>query len=207
MSTEITPLQINDKEFLIASTIERCPKVMMLRELTMNALEAAALAAQNQRRIEFHVIKSGNVDKLAIWNTGPGMDGHELHEMCDIASSIRKSKSLDGNFGMGAKVASLPSNKFGLRYRSCKHGIVHELILCERDGKYGRLRRRDDNGDLHEVIDVTELVKAEGADTSFEWTEVTLLGNHRSQNTARDPYDGDPSCDAQWLATYLYHRF
>jgi hypothetical protein len=207
MNSQITPLQINDKEFLIASTIERCPKTMMLRELTMNALEAAALATPSRRRVEFHVTKSSGTDKLIIWNTGPGMDGHELHEMCDIASSIGKSKSLDGNFGMGAKVASLPSNKLGLRYRSCKNGVVHELILCERDGKYGRLRRRDDNGDFHEVLDVTELATAEGADTSFDWTEVTLLGNHPDQNTARDPYDGDPACDAQWLATYLYHRF
>jgi hypothetical protein len=45
---EITPLQISDKEFLIASTIERCPKVMMLRELMMNAIEATALNRANQ---------------------------------------------------------------------------------------------------------------------------------------------------------------
>ena len=38
-SKEVTPLQIGDKEFLIASTIDRCPKVMMLRELMMNAIE------------------------------------------------------------------------------------------------------------------------------------------------------------------------
>jgi hypothetical protein len=207
MRSEISPLQINDKEFLIASTIERCPKIMMLRELTMNALEAAALAPSDQRRVEFRTIKFGSADKLAIWNTGPGMDGGELHQMCDLASSIRKAKSLDGNFGMGAKVASLPSNKLGLRYRSCKAGVVHELILCERDGVYGRLRRKDESGCFHEVIDVTGLAKAEGIDTSFDWTEVTLLGNRQTQNTARDPYDGDPSCDAQWLATYLYHRF
>jgi hypothetical protein len=207
MSADVTPLQINDKEFLIASTIERCPKIMMLRELTMNALEAAATAPKDARRIEFRVVKIGRAEKLSIWNTGPGMDGQELHEMCDLASSIRKAKSLDGNFSMGAKVASLPSNKLGLRYRSCKYGSVHELILCERDGVYGRLRRRDENGGYHEVVDITELMKAEGADTSFEWTEVTLLGNRPEQNTARDPYDGDPPSDAQWLATYLYHRF
>ena len=207
MPSDITPLQIDDKEFLIASTIERCPKIMMLRELTMNALEAAALAPAEQRRIEFGVTQLKGAQKLTIWNTGPGMDGPELYKMCDLASSIRKSKSLDGNFGMGAKVASLPSNKFGLRYRSCKNGLVHELILCERGGKYGRLRRRDEAGDYHEVIDVTQLVQSEGMQTSLEWTEVTLLGNRAEQNTVRDPYDGNPECDAQWLATYLYHRF
>jgi hypothetical protein len=207
MSADVTPLQINDKDFLIASTIERCPKIMMLRELTMNALEAAAMAPKDARRVEFRVARIGNAEKLSIWNTGPGMDGRELHEMCDLASSIRKAKSLDGNFGMGAKVASLPSNKFGLRYRSCKHGVVHELILCERNGMYGRLRRRDESGDYHEVVDVTELAKTEGADATFDWTEVTLLGNQPEQNTVRNPYDSDPPSDAQWLATYLYHRF
>ena len=40
--------------------------------------------------------------------------------MCDLAASIRKEKGLNANFGMGAKVASLPLNKHGIVYRSCK---------------------------------------------------------------------------------------
>src|SRR5690606_3499651 len=47
----------------------------------------------------------------------------------------------------------------------------------------------------------------DGYDTSFDWTEVMLLGNRPDQDTVRDPYDGDPKQDAQWIATYLYHRF
>jgi hypothetical protein len=206
-SKEITPLQIKDKEFLIASTIERCPKVMMLRELMMNALEAVSHISKELRRIEISTTDLQGTPKLVIWNTGPGMTGQELHDICDLASSIRKTKSLDENFGMGAKVASLPSNKLGMRYRSSKNGRVHEVILCERGGEYGRLRRRDSGGNYDEVIDVTEIAKEEGRDISFEWTEVTLFGNRAKQNTARDPYNGDPQCDAQWLATYLYHRF
>ena len=87
--------------------------------------------------------KSTAQPKLTMWNTGPGMDAAELHRICNIASSIGKEKSLTGNFGMGAKVASLPSNQRGMRYRSCKNGRVHEVILCKRDGVYGRLRRYD----------------------------------------------------------------
>jgi len=154
----VTPIEINDKAFLIASTIERCPKVMMLRELMMNAFEAAAAAPAGQRKVEVSAKPLQGAPKLTIWNTGPGMDSRELHEMCDLASSIGKRKSLDENFGMGAKVASLPSNRFGMRYRSCKAGIVSEVILCERDGVYGRLRRRCADGTYAEVIDVTETV-------------------------------------------------
>ncbi len=205
--SEITPIQIDDKDFLVASTIDRCPKVMMIRELMMNALEAASLALEGKRRVELSTRDFDGTSKLVIWNTGPGMDAQELYTMCDLAASIGKQKSLDGNFGMGAKVASLPSNRLGIRYRSCKSGKVSEVILCERQGVYGRLRRYDEDGTYEEVIDVTEMVQVDGLDVSADWTEVMMLGNDLRQDTARDPYNGDPKVDSQWLATYLYHRF
>lgn len=204
----VTALQVADEEFLVASLIERCPKAMMLRELMMNALEAARQALEGRRLVEFSILSTGEADKLAIWNTGPGMSDVELLQICDIASSIGKEKSLTGNFGMGAKVASLPSNQRGMRYRSCKNGKVHEVILCKRDGVYGRLHRYGPTGDyLGEVVDVTEMALNEGRSVDEEWTEVVLFGNHSAQDTVKDPYDGDPEQDAQWLATYLYHRF
>jgi anti-sigma regulatory factor (Ser/Thr protein kinase) len=206
-SALVAALRVADEAFLVASTIERCPKTMMIRELFMNAVEAAIQAKEGSRLIELNIRAGGEAQKLCIRNTGPGMSSVELHHMCDIAASIGKEKGLDENFGMGAKVASLPSNRFGLRYRSCKDGIVSEVVLCERDGVYGRLRRPNGSGDFDEVIDVTEVCSSEGEDLSEDWTEVLLLGNHPEQDTARDPYDGNPAVPAQWLADYLYHRF
>ncbi|MCG6204600.1 ATP-binding protein [Rhodopseudomonas sp. HC1] len=203
----IAPLKVGDEDFLVASMIERCPKTMMLRELTMNALEAARLAPENERLVEIRPYEHNGASKLVIWNTGTGMSALELHQMCDIAASIGKKKSLTGNFGMGAKVASLPSNQHGMRYRSCKDGRVSEVILCKREGAYGRLRRKDEDGEVHEVVDVTAAVVSDGCDISSDWTEVMLLGNRSEQDTVRDPYDGDPVQDTQWIATYLYHRF
>ncbi|HEX8666238.1 MAG TPA: ATP-binding protein [Beijerinckiaceae bacterium] len=208
-STEVSALRVDDQEFLISSTIERCPKVMMIRELFKNALEAAEQAPEGDRKVEFAVTHLYDTPKLTIWNTGPGMDDEEVSRMSNLAASIRKQKGLDKNFGMGAKVASLPSNRHGIRYRSCKQGLVHEVILCERNGVYGRLRRRDTNGDdLGDVVDVTEQVRAERErPLDRDWTEVVLLGNRPDQNTVADPYDGDPVQPKFWLANYLYHRF
>lgn len=204
----VTALEVADEPFLVSSLIERCPKIMMLRELAMNALEAASNAPVHRKLVEISAIQHDGASKLAIWNTGPGMDAKELMRICNIAASHGKEKSLTGNFGMGAKVASLPSNQRGMRYRSCKDGRVHEVILCKRDGVYGRLRRRDtDTGEYLEVIDVTDLAVAEGRGVNEDWTEVVLFGNKASQDTVEDPYDGDPEQDRQWLATYLYHRF
>jgi hypothetical protein len=204
----VTALQVTDEDFLVASLIERCPKAMMIRELMANAIEAARLAPEGQRLIEISSQVIDDVPKLTIWNTGPGMDAAELLHISNIASSIGKERSLTANFGMGAKVASLPSNQRGIRYRSCKFGRVHEVILCKRDGIYGRLRRyHPDTGEYLEVIDATELSESEGRALDHDWTEVVLLGNEADQNTVSDPYNGDPDQDTQWLATYLYHRF
>ena len=56
-------------------------------------------------------------------------------------------------------------------------------------------------------MDVTDIAEQDGRPLSVDWTEVVLLGNEPEQDTVRDPYNGDPKQDGQWLATYLYHRF
>lgn len=105
-------------------------------------------------------------------------------------------------------MASLPSNKIGLRYRSRKDGAVSEVILCQRDGVYGRLRRSFGDGTSEEeVVDVTENCKEEYGHIVGDRTEVLLYGNAPEQETVRDPYNGDPKVPGQWLADYLYHRF
>jgi hypothetical protein len=203
----VTALRVDDEDFLVASLIERCPKSMMLRELMMNGLEAARQVPEDQRLIEIRSLDFDGTSKLSIWNTGPGMNAAELLHVSNIASSIGKEKSLTGNFGMGAKVASLPSNQLGMRYRSCKDGRVHQVILCKREGVYGRLRiYHPETNEYLEVIEVTEIAEQERS-LSHDWTEVVLFGNTAAQDTVRDPYNGDPEQDAQWLATYLYHRF
>lgn len=208
-SLPITALRVANEAFLVNSTIERCPKTMMLRELVMNALESASAAPEGQRRVEIGALRVDGVAKLRIWNTGPGMSAAELHRICDLASSLHKQNALDRNFGMGAKVASLPSNKHALRYRSCRDGVVSEVTMGQRGGVYGRLPYRAAATPVEaEVDDVTERCRAEGEhDLSTDWTEVLLGGNRASQDTVHDPYDRDPAVDPLWVLDYLNHRF
>jgi hypothetical protein len=204
-AASIAPLRVANEAFLVASTIERCPKTMMIRELVVNGIEAAELAPADRRQI---VIGSQAVDgirKLRIWNTGPGMTGAELLQITDLASSIRKRNSLDQNFGMGAKVASLPSNRHGLRYRSCTAGRVSEVMMGYRNGTYGRLRV---GADQAEVLDVTEACRRDGEyDLQSDWTEVVLCGNAPGQDTVVSPYDEAPKVPADWMGRYLENRF
>lgn len=209
--TQVDPLTIRDIDFTVARQIEQCPKTMMLRELTMNALEAAGKAPEGSRKVLFkakRVAETGDADKLAIWNTGPGMSSADLDHICDLAASLGKEMALEGNFGMGAKVASLPSNNLGMRYRSCRDGVVSQVVLGKREGVYGKILVQFEDETRASVVDVTEQVEAEGEySLDQDWTEVVLLGQRKDQDTVRDPYDGDPEQDRQWITTGLYHRF
>ncbi len=173
---------------------------MMLRELVRNAIEAAGTAPDPRVVIDAALVEG--VSKLRIWNTGRGLTAEELHRMCDIASSIGKPHGLDGNFGMGAKVAALPSNQRGLRYRSCRDGVVNEVILAKVAGLYGRVLRAG-----RDIVEVSAAAQRDGRDLARDWTEVVLLGNHADQDTLADPYGGDPHSPSDWLARGLTERF
>jgi hypothetical protein len=125
--------------------------------------------------------------------------------MSDIASSIGKVKGLTENFGMGGKVASLPSNPLGIRYRSCAGGLASEIVIGKFDGVYGRQLRRAVDGQMTDVLDVTHAYDADRL--ADDWTEVVLLGSAADQDTARDPYAGDPYAQNFWIPETIYHRF
>jgi hypothetical protein len=204
-SAMIAPLKVANEAFLVSSMIERCPKTMMIRELVVNGLEAAAHAEAGQRQVVIGSKQHEGARKLRLWNSGPGMTAAELLQITDLASSLRKQNSLDQNFGMGAKVASLPSNRHGLRYRSCTGGRVSEVVMGYRDGTYGRLRI---GADRAEVIDATEACRAEGDyDLSIDWTEVLLGGNSAAHDTVAAPYGASLKVTPDWMAAYLENRF
>ncbi|MBI0534675.1 ATP-binding protein [Roseomonas sp. KE2513] len=206
MSASVTKLRVRDEDFLVASMIERCPRTMMIRELLQNALEATQAVPEGERVVEFSARMVDGVPKLALWNRGIGLTGAELYAMCDIAASIRKESGLDRNFGMGAKVASLPSNQRGMRYRSARDGVVQEVVIGKVDGIYGRLRRLGPDGEMTEVLSVpgSEL---EAHDASTDWIEVLLLGNEAGQDTVANPYNGQPRSSWRWLVDAICNRF
>ena len=211
-----TLLGFNQKNqhMLFKIVVKKASEGMMLRELAMNSIEAASQAPEGKRRI---LIKAKAVEecgeahnKLAIWNPGPGMSSHELNDIFDLGSSLGKKMGPENNFGMGAKMASLASNRVGLRYRSCKDGVVSQVIICWDEEQGGYIKRPFPlvDGIEEEVIDVTEKVREEGEyDLKEDWTEVVLFGNHRDQDTVKDPYNGAPQQERNWIPTTLYHRF
>jgi hypothetical protein len=208
MSEQTSKLGIEDVDFLVTSLIERCPTGMMVRELVQNAVEAAVQAEPGRQLVECVATQIDGVVKLSIWNTGPGLDRREIAVMSNMAAAVGKVLSLDENFGMGGKVASLASNRLGVRYRSCRHGRVHEVMLGQVGDGYSRIWRQVAGTQRFvEVAEVTDEAMAEGRPVDEDWTEVVLYGNVPGQDTVRDPYNGNPAMSAGWFAQALYARF
>jgi hypothetical protein len=201
-------LQIANIPFAVTSQIGRAPHWTMIRELTMNAIEAAS-KANGEKIVHWTTGQYKNVRKAVIWNTGPGMDASELKRATDLACEVGKTLGLDDNFGVGAKVSSLPNNRLGMRMRSCKNGRVSEIIIGEDPdmGLFVRFERDLGGGKTDTVIDVTAVAQKEGRQTMYDWTEVMLLGNSDAQDTAAKPLSSDPSTEKAFIATTLYRRF
>ena len=203
------PLNIRDKRFLINRLIEQAPVNTLVREFFKNADESAAGAAYGNRRIEIYPTMIEGVRKLTFWNTGTGMDDRELKQATELSSSINKEMALDGNFGIGAKVSGLTMSKEGIRYRSCKDGTVNEVVIgFDADEQtYVRFSVELPDGSFDTVYDVTQAATSDGQDTSFDWTEVVLMGEGEDHDTVAEPLGKGKSQDRSFIPSAIFRRF
>lgn len=203
------PLEIADRRFLINRLIDQAPTHTLIREFFMNAQEAAALAPAGERMVKIYPTVIDGVPKLTFWNSGPGMDATELRRATDLSSSINKEMSLTGNFGIGAKVSGLTASPDGIRYRSCKDGAVHEVIIGwdEEAATYVRYPFQLEDGAEETVIDITEAAKEEGYDLSADWTEVVLFGEAEAHNTVTHPVGAETDVERSYVPGQIFRRF
>ena len=203
------PLNIRDKRFLINRLIEQAPVSTLVREFFKNADESAVLAETGNRRIEIYPTTIDGVRKLTFWNTGVGMDDRELKQATDLLSSINKEMALDGNFGIGAKVSGLTMSREGIRYRSCKSGVVNEVTIGfdADEGTYVRFPVELPDGSSDTVYDVTDVAREAGQDTAFDWTEVVLLGQSEDHDTVAESLGKGKSLDRSFIPSAIFRRF
>jgi hypothetical protein len=203
-------LGIGDRTFLINRLIQQAPINTLVREFFKNADENAALAPDGHRLIEISPTLIEGVRKLTFWNTGIGMSAAELKTATDLSSSVNKMMSLDGNFGIGAKVSGLAASPDGIRYRSCKNGEVNEVTIGydEDEETYVRFAARLADGTSETIYDVTSAVLAEGQRSiDQDWTEVVLFGKEPSHDTVSEPIGVGVAVDRSFIATSIFRRF
>ncbi len=202
-------LKIHDDRFLINRLIAQAPRNTMVREFFMNAQENASLAPEGQRTVAVFPTVVDGVQKLTFWNTGPGMDDAELRTATNLSASINKEMSITENFGIGAKVSGLTVSPAGVRYRSCKNGVVNEVTIGfdKAEETYVRFPYVFGGGREETIIDVTEAVRLAGRDLSYDWTEVVLIGEDDQHDTVVFPIGRQFPVERSYVTSQIFRRF
>lgn len=107
------------------------------REFLKNSLEAGA--TQVEFGIDWEAVKKHNLYRRVISDNGSGMTGPELLKFFSTLGTGAKSiGGVHENFGVGAKIASLPWNQNGvvvISYKNGKGSLIW-IVEDERSGWY-----------------------------------------------------------------------
>ena len=203
-------MKVDNMGFLLDRMGKDCAPLQYIRELTQNAIEAIAHADQKEGLIlwEADLTRStSGVPKLSITDNGIGMSGEEMIRYINTLSSSGSRQTLDGNYGVGAKITAATRNPAGLVYLSWKEGRPGEAIQMVRDpaGQYGLLSFSDD-GESDFVAAVEDGERPDGIKESGSGTRIVLMGQRADQDTCAPPDDAGTTA-AQWVRRYLNMRY
>jgi len=195
--------------FIVERLGRDCAPLQYLRELTQNSIEAILDTPDRQGEIHWdvdwnHYDLTGQY-KLAILDTGVGMDGDDMLKYINQLSSSSHEQAHDANFGVGAKVAAATRNHAGLLYLSWKDGrgwLTH-LWRDPNTGQYGIARSRREDGSYHDYLRLSDDVRPPLIDG--HGTMVVLLGQDDEHNTVEPPEGIEGR--QRWIQKYLNTRY
>lgn len=196
-------MKVANLGFLLERLGEDCDDLQYLRELTENALEAGAehvVWDVDQKLFDL----SGQL-KLCCIDDGCGMTGKEMEQHINHLSSSGHIQSVDGNFGVGAKIAAATRNPAGVVYQSWVDG-KGSMIQLWRDPEtqqYGLKQFQFPDGSYSHVVPLGPEAKPEQIDQ--HGTKVTLFGRGTEDRTIDGPV-GVPT-RSRWFNRQLGSRY
>jgi hypothetical protein len=205
-------MTVENMTFMIDRLHKDCSPLQFIRELTQNSIEAIKALPTKKGEIFWDVdwnrYTLTGVHKLVVIDTGIGMTGEEMVQYINSLSSSMHMQSIEGNFGVGAKIAAVPRNHVGLVYLSWKEGRGY-MIHVWRDplsGVYGLRRFERPDGSFEYWTAIEDTIKPEAIDK--HGTMVILLGNADDESTITAP--SGALMPSRWILRYLnshYFRF
>jgi hypothetical protein len=196
---------------------EACGSYQWARELLKNSLEAGA--TRIEFGIEWQAVAKFGVYRRTIADNGCGMDRHELVRFFStLGAGDKVIGGIHDNFGVGAKIATLPWNPEGVVVLSYKHGSASmiQIVLNPSSGEY-ELVEFAVGGHKSSVVDPNEIDWSTCPD-EIDWravkpawvgdygTVVVLLGSTNHPDTVLgNPEGGEQGIKG--LSVYLNTRF
>ncbi len=205
-------LEITGASNFVNRMFEACGNYQWAREFLKNSLEAQA--TKIEFGIEWQAVEKLGTYRRTIIDDGLGMDREELLRFFStLGQGAKKIAGIHDNFGVGAKIASLPWNPEGVVIISYKNGAGSMIwIMLNDSGDYEL---------VDFVVDGTRTCVIEPAivdDDGIDWaglrpewlkdhgTIVVLLGSESHPDTVLgNPQMGER--EIKGLSVYLNSRF
>ena len=193
---------------------EACGNYQWAREFLNNSIEANATKVEFG--IEWQAVEKLGVYRRTISDNGIGMSREELLSFFStLGEGAKRIGGVHDNFGVGAKIASLPWNSEGvvvISYKDAKPSMIH--IQLDDDGAEYELQEfHSDKGINHAInpADVEWGDDVNWAEIAPTWarehgTTIVLLGSEEAPDTVvGNPKAGEK--DIKGLSVYLNSRF
>jgi len=193
---------------------EACGNYQWAREFLKNSLEASA--TKIEFGIEWQAVEKDGVYRRTVSDNGSGMTRDELLTFFStLGEGAKRIGGVHDNFGVGAKIASLPWNPEGVVVVSYKDGRASMIrIQLDDDGaEYELCEFRSDKGTTY-VINPAEVEWGDDVNWGMvapPWardhgTTIVLLGSEEAPDTVLgNPKAGEK--DIKGLSVYLNSRF
>jgi hypothetical protein len=199
---------VNNVGFLLDRLGQDCHPLQFVRELTKNSMEAIERTGEpgtilwDYERIAFEL---EGLRKLCIIDTGDGMTGEEMVRFINQLSSSATKQSLQGNYGVGAKIAAATRNPAGVSYFSWKNGVGSMIFLFrdELTQQYGLKQWERADGTWAHFLPIEDDVKPNAI--KDHGTMVVLHGKGTSDDTLLAPEVA--AAPRRWITRYLNTRY
>jgi hypothetical protein len=193
---------------------EACGNYQWAREFLKNSLEAGA--NKIEFGIEWQAVEKNGVYRRTISDNGAGMTKDELLIFFStLGEGAKRIGGVHDNFGVGAKIASLPWNPEGVIVISYKDGkpSMIQIELDPDSAEYQLLEFQSEKGTTYAInpADVDWGSDINWSTIAPEWarehgTTIVLLGGEDSRDTILgNPKAGENAIKG--LSVYLNSRF
>src|SRR5271170_857080 len=140
-------LNIVGASHFVNRMFEACGNYQWAREFLKNSVEAGT--SKIEFGIEWQAVEKAGAYRRTIVDNGSGMSKDELLRFFStLGDGAKRIGGVHDNFGVGAKIASLPWNPEGVVVVSCKDGRASMIrIQLDDDGaEYELCEFRSDKG-------------------------------------------------------------
>ena len=204
-------VNITGASHFVNRMFEACGTYQWAREFLVNSLEANATRVEFG--IEWRAVGKHRIYRRTISDNGDGMTGEELIRFFStLGAGGKKIGGIHENFGVGAKIASLPWNPEGVVVISYKRGraAMIWIVLDPDSGEY-ELTEFDVNGQktcapVPSLMDRIDWNAVRPPWLKDHGTVVVLIGSETQPDTVLGNPDAGES-DIKGLSVYLNTRF